>query len=368
MRHCSRPKAAPILLFMVFLSPCVAVRARDPLHTAINGPCQLASDATGNLYVSEEHGNRVLRIDWKRKTVEVMAGNGKECCFKEDSPARQSSVYHVYSIAVDPEGRLYLGGRNRRDGAFLRIVDPSSGRIKSVAKGRAPVSLEGVPMRDADLSDPHGIAALRRNLLFVSASTFNEIVELDDAAVTFAGTRQEGFSGDGGPALEARFNWPASLALDGGGNLYAADYHNHRIRRINIKTREVITVAGNGSETSSGDGGLAVDAGVRYPFAIAVDAQGDTFVIENGAHTVRRIDAATGIITRFAGTAEEGYSGDGGPAKSAKLNACGIALDPAGNLYISDLAHNRIRRVDARTGIITTVAGNGRPKRQIVLK
>ncbi|HEX5413978.1 MAG TPA: hypothetical protein VFZ27_19215 [Terriglobia bacterium] len=355
-----------LLLLAIFLSLAVEARASDPLHTAINGPCQMAFDAAGNLYVNEEYGNRILRIDWKKKDVQVVAGNGKQCCFKENEQARNASVYRVYSLALDPQDNLYVGGRNEIGGAFIRVVDQFTGRIRSVANGREPISPDGAPAMDADLSDPLGIVAFRNGSLFVSASKFYEIVELGEDAVTFAGNRQKGFSGDGGPALDASFDWPASLALDAGENLYIADTHNHRIRHIDLKTKDVTTLAGNGTGIPSGDGGPAARAGIGDLLGIAADEQGNVFFIENIAYTVRRFDASTGQVSVYAGMGFEGYSGDGGPAAKAKIDACGVALDRAGNLYIADKAHNRIRRVDAGTGIITTVAGNGHPKGNVV--
>ena len=353
------------LLLAVFLLPAVKVRGSDPLHTAINGPCQMAFDAAGNLYVNEVYGNRILRVDWKKKDVEVAAGNGKRCCFKENAKAWKVSVYRVYSLAVDPQGNLYVGGANKTNGSFVRVVDHTTGRIKSLANGRVPITPEGTPALDADLTDPLGLVAFRNGALFVSASTFDEIVEMEEEAVTSAGNRQNGFSGDGGPALDASFDRPASLALDSGENLFVADTHNHRIRRISLRTRTITTVAGNGTQIPSGDGGPALRAGIGDLLDIAADAQGNVFFIEGLSYTVRRVDARTGLINVFAGAGLEGYSGDGGPAVKAKIDPCGIALDHAGNLYVSDKVHNRIRRVDARTGIITTVAGNGHPRRKV---
>lgn len=360
------PKVFYLLLLAVFLPYTAEIRASDPLHTAINGPCQMAFDATGNLYVNEEYGDRILRIDWKKNDVQVAAGNGKQCCFKENEQARDVSVYRVYSLALDPQGNLYLGGRNKTNGAFLRVVDRFTGRIRSLANGREPISPDGAPAMDADLSDPLGMVAFRNGSLLVSASTFYEIVELEEDAVTFAGNREKGFSGDGGPALDASFDSPASLALDAGENLFVADTQNHRIRRIDLKTRVITTVAGNGTAVPSGDGGPALSAGIGDLLDIAADAQGNVFFIENMAYAVRRVDVRTGKIAVYAGTAFEGYDGDGGPAAKSKIDACGIVVDPAGNLYIADKVHNRIRRVNARTGIITTVVGNGHPKRKVV--
>ncbi|HXH48395.1 MAG TPA: hypothetical protein VNM47_03405 [Terriglobia bacterium] len=357
-------KTLYFLLLAIIFSPVAHVRASDPLHTAINGPCQMAFDAAGNLYVNEEYGNRILLIDWKKKDVEVVAGNGKRCCFKENAEPRKVSVYRVLSLAVDPEGNLYVGGVNKTDGAFIRVLDHATGRIRSLVNGREPITPDGAPAMDADLSNPLGMVAFRNRSLFVSASTFDEIVELEEDAVTTAGNRQKGFSGDGGPALDASFDGPAFLTMDAGENLFVADTHNHRIRRINLRTRVITTVAGNGTEIASGDGGPATHAGIGDLLDIAADAQGNVFLIEDIAYTVRRVDARTGQISVYAGTAFEGYSGDRGPASSAKINACGIALDEGGNLYLADKVHNRIRRVDAHTGIITTVAGNGRPRRK----
>ena len=147
------PKSLCILLLAILLSHTAKMRASDPLHTAINGPCQMAIDAAGNLYVNEEYGHRILRINWKKKEVDVVAGNGKECCFRENELAWKTSVYDVYSLALDPQANLYLGGRNRANGAFVRVVDRSTGRIRSVANGREPISPDGMPAMDADLSD-----------------------------------------------------------------------------------------------------------------------------------------------------------------------------------------------------------------------
>jgi DNA-binding beta-propeller fold protein YncE len=360
----STPKALYFLLLAVLVLPVDKIRANDPLHTAINGPCQMAADAAGNLYVNEVYGKRILFIDWKRNDVRVVAGNGKKCCFKENEEAWKVPVDDVYSLALDPHGNLYVGGRSATYGAFVRVIDHMTGRIKTFSAGREPVSPDGVPTYDADLSDPLGIVAFRNGSLFVSASKFYEIAELEENAVTFAGNGKKGFSGDGGPALDASLDWPASLTIDSGENLYVADVHNHRIRRINLRTKEVATVAGNGTPFPSGDGGSAIRAGIGDLLDIAADADGNLYLIESIAYTVRRVDARTGLISVVAGTSLEGYSGDRGPATKAQIDPCGIALDHTGDLYVSDKVHNRIRRIAASTGNITTVAGSGRPRRR----
>jgi hypothetical protein len=169
-----------------------------------------------------------------------------------------------------------------------------------------------------------------------------------------------GFSGDNGPATDARLNGPCGLALDAHGNLFIADYSNHRVRKV-TPNGIISTYAGTGTAGFSGDGGKATDAQLSGPVELAVDSAGDLFVAEyNGNHRVRKVDAVTGIITTVAGNGHTGYSGDNGPATAAGMDAFDMAVDSAGNLFLTD--NNRVRKVDAVTGVITTVAGNGTTK------
>jgi hypothetical protein len=173
-----------------------------------------------------------------------------------------------------------------------------------------------------------------------------------------AGTGVPGFSGDDGAARSASLNGPSGLAFDAVGNLYVGDANNHRVRKISVTTGIITTIAGTGREANDGDGGPAVDAALLFPSALSFDRAGNLFIAT--PTRVRRIDATTGIISTVAGTdpAVSGFSGDGGPATAARLGVVtGIAVDGSGNLYIAD--ENRLRKVTAATGIITTVAGDG---------
>ncbi len=179
---------------------------------------------------------------------------------------------------------------------------------------------------------------------------------------TVAGSVGPGFSGDGGLATEAMLRWPSGAAVDSFGNIFIADTHNHRIRKVDAETGIITTVAGNGyiEDGQLGDNGPATDAFLEGPRDIAVDSFGNLFILCQWTSQVRRVDAETGIITPFVGTGEDGFAGDNRPATGAQLNGpANIALDTAGNLFISDTFNNRIRRVDVATGIITTVAGAG---------
>jgi trimeric autotransporter adhesin len=358
------------LFFWLFL-PSNATN-RKPTELAVNGPFQLAFDSEDNLYVVEHYGHRILRIDDSMSSVRVVAGNGKECCFRDGAPARSSSIYSVESMAVDSKGDIYFGGLNARDGAFIRKVDGSTNTISTVA-GRpspsTPITPEGVPLLQADVRDPKGMVITKSGNLIVSIDMSYLLAELAGGdAKRVAGRGQKGYSGDDGLAIDATFDLPSFLTSDANGNLFVADYFNHRIRRIDAKSHVVTTVAGNGSTQSSGDNGPAVEAGVRYPFGMAVDSEGNLYVIENGAGTIRRVDSKTGSIHTIAGTGRQGFSGDGGPATKAQIEPAALALDSLGNLYFSDVENNRIRKIDAHTGIISTVVGNGLPKRKIIIE
>jgi hypothetical protein len=175
---------------------------------------------------------------------------------------------------------------------------------------------------------------------------------------TVAGTGTPGFSGDDGPATTAQLMGPRGLAVAADGNLYIADFGNHRVRRVGLSSGRITTVAGTGTAGFSGDDGLATAAQLANPTAVAVDAAGNLYIADNGNHRVRRVDPS-GVITTVAGTGAQGFSGDRGPAIAAQLNSpVGVAVDTAGSLYIADRGNERVRRVDP-SGVIITVAGTG---------
>ena len=198
--------------------------------------------------------------------------------------------------------------------------------------------------------------------------TPNQILRVDAATSrvkVIAGSGASGFSGDGGLAVNATFRDPRAIALDANDNIFVTDYGNDRVRRIDAATGIISTYAGGGSpETGLGDGGPATAAKLSRPWGLTI-ARGTMYVTEGNfdAHRVRRIDMATNVITRLAGKAEAGpggFSGDGGPATEATLKTpASVIVDAAGNVYVADLENNRVRRIDTN-GFITTRAVNAR--------
>ena len=163
------------------------------------------------------------------------------------------------------------------------------------------------------------------------------------------GNGTAGYSGDGGPATSAELNGPEVVALDSAGNLYIAEYYNNRIRKVAAATGIITTVAGNGTQNYSGDGGAATSAALWSPTGVAVDSANNLYIADFGNHRIRKVDAATGIITTVAGNGTLGYSGDGGPATSAELgDPTQVVLDSVGNLIIADPGNNRVRKVTVR--------------------
>ena len=175
----------------------------------------------------------------------------------------------------------------------------------------------------------------------------------------FAGTGVQGFGGDGGPATEARLNGPTGIARGPDGALYICDTGNHRIRKVTTDGK-IATVAGTGEPGWSGDGGPAAAARLNEPYEVRFDAAGNIFWVERLNHCVRRLDLKSGHISTIAGTGAPGFSGDGGPATQARLNEPhSIGFDHAGDLYICDVKNNRIRKVVMENGTISTFAGSG---------
>ena len=225
---------------------------------------------------------------------------------------------------------------------------------------------DGGPATSAQLTLPTGIAIDSAGDTYVSDLAYSVVRRIDGVTgviTTVAGmaASPNGFSGDGGPATSAQLNHAEGLALDSAGNLYIADTENSRIRRVTAATGIISTVVGDGTSATAGDGGLGTSAEIHAPYGVAIDSAGNLYIAELGASVIRRVDASTGIITTIAGIAGvPGYAGDGGPATSANLEALySIAFDSGDNLYLTDGTHGVIRKITATTGIITTVVGNG---------
>lgn len=220
-------------------------------------------------------------------------------------------------------------------------------------------------MEGVDISDLHRISAVRLILLcsLFFVLPFGDRV-IADEVTTVAGTGKDEYTGDDGPGTKAGIGGPFGVVVGPDDALYICETTNHVVRRLDRKTGRVTTVAGTGKKGYAGDGGPAVKALLNEPYEIRFDGDGHMFFVEMRNQLVRRVDAKTGIISTVAGTGTKGFSGDGGPAVKATMSSPhSIALDASGNLYICDIGNHRIRRVDLKTGIISTFAGTGEKKR-----
>jgi len=185
---------------------------------------------------------------------------------------------------------------------------------------------------------------------------------INGTITTIAGTGAKGFSGDGGPAVKGQLDDPTGILRGPDGTLYICDTANHRIRKV-VRDGNITTVAGTGEAGWSGDGGTATAARLNEPYEVRLDNAGNVFWVERLSHTVRKCDAKTGIIRTVAGNGTSGFSGDGGPANNSQLSEPhSIGFDKTGNLYIADVRNHRIRKVDMKTGTISTFAGTGERK------
>jgi trimeric autotransporter adhesin len=212
----------------------------------------------------------------------------------------------------------------------------------------------------AFLNNPTSVAVdIAGNVYFTDWSGFiRKIWAVDGAITTVAGTGILGYSGDGGQATSAMLGKGVSLALDYAGNIYIADADNNRIRRVEVSTGVITTIAGTGASTDAGDGGLATNAGVSRTSGITVDGAGNVY-FGSGWDRIRKITAATGAISTVAGQFGTSFNGDNGPAVNAHFwDPVPGAVDGLGDIYVADFENSRIRKVAAATGIVDTVAGS----------
>lgn len=284
------------------------------------------------------------------------------CVFSHTTAAQISALTAPLllpsAVVFDSSGNLYLAETGNH---VIRKVD-TAGNISIIAgTGTQGFSGDGGPATSAALDSPLGLALDSANNLYIADTHNHRIRKLNlvtGIISTIAGTGTPGFSPDSTPAASAQLNLPTALALDNANNLYVADTGNHRIRKISAGI--ITTVAGTGTQGFSGDTGPAIFAAIDSPTGLALDSAKNLYLADTHNHRIRRVDAITGIITTVAGAGTYGFSGDTAHATAATLALPhGLTIDSQNNLYLADTQNHRIRRIDATTGIITTIAGDG---------
>ncbi|MDA2934592.1 IPT/TIG domain-containing protein [Acidobacteria bacterium AH-259-D05] len=331
------------------------------IEAELNKPERIAVDGVGNLFIADSLNDRIRKVDAISGIITTVAGSDQEDFLGDGSPATEAVLRFPQQIAFDGGGNFLIADTvNDR----IRKVDLSTGIITTVAgTGEHGFTGDGELATEANLRSPKGVAVNGAGDVFIGDTFSHRIRKVDietGIITTLAGNGERGFSGDDGPAAEASLNQPRHVAVDADGNLLIIDAANHRVRRVDLTSGIITTVAGNGERGFSGDEGLATESSLNNPRSVTVDAAGHLFIADASNHRIRRVDLTSGIITTVAGNDEQGFSGDEGLASEATLDfPVGVAFDKDGNLFIADLRNNRIRKVDALTGIITTVAGSG---------
>ncbi|MEO8033174.1 MAG: hypothetical protein ABI837_01995, partial [Acidobacteriota bacterium] len=327
-------------------------------------PRGLALDSSGRIYISESDGNTVQRVNLATGIIERYAGNGGGSFSGDGGPARRASIKGPWGVVFDDAGNLYvadrLNGRVRRIDAATGVITTFAGRDEDP---NVPGIGDGGQATAAFLRTPVGLAWSKGALYITDAGyDAHRIRKVDSSGIitTVAGSGVQGYSGDGGDAIAATLNNPLAVAVDATGNLYIADSDNNVIRKVDAVTKKISTIAGGGTPADDiGDGGPATSAKLMFPSALAFDPAGTLYIADTYHSRIRKYDAAARTLTTIAGNGDYG-GGDGNLATEAGLySPFAIVFDKSGNLFAEDTSNGSVRRVDAGTRIISTVAGGG---------
>jgi streptogramin lyase len=335
------------------------------INARMDKPRGLWVDESGNILIADTENNRVKKVDTSSGIITTVAGNGSGGYSGDDGPATSASLKKPHAVCIHKASAP----------AYLVIADPSNHRIREVNLKTGIITKVAGTLwsgyngdnrlaKSARLYYPFGVHVDASHNTYI-ADTYNHRIRKVDGKTgiitTVAGIGSKGFSGDGGPATSARLRYPFNVFLDSAGNIYIVDTYNYRIRKVDAATQIITTVVGDGAAKFRGDGGLATDASIRKSYDVALDSAGNLFIADTHNHAIRKVDATTGIINTVVGQGgSAGFEGDGGLATDAKLNSpTGVYVDATGNIYAVDTKNDVVRRVDATTNIINSVAGNG---------
>lgn len=271
-----------------------------------------------------------------------------------------TQVNNPYGVVIGPDGALYFCDL---DNQLIRRLELSTGRVTTVAgNGQRGHAGDGGPATAASLNMPHEVVFSTTGDLYVVERDGHVVRKVDmktGIISTVAGTGEPGFSGDGGPATRAQLRQPHSIAFDPQGRLLVCDIGNHRIRRIDLATGLITTFAGTGERLPTIDGAAVRVTPLNGPRTMVFDAQGRMYLALREGNAIYRIDTDE-TIHHIAGTGVQGYSGDGGPATAATLGGPkGLAIGESGALYVADTENHVVRKIDVKTGLISTALGDG---------
>ena len=299
-----------------------------------------------------------MSTDLKTGFIQTVVGTGDHGWSGDGAMALAACLNEPKGLTFDAEGNLFIADSEnhvvRRVERKTRCIRTVAGRVQGIESGAKHGSLALVAEGEND--DPFAESGRVNSHAFTQQADLSGTVRYVVTGTALA----KRFSGDGGPADQALLNFPTALVVDRAGHLYIADTLNHRVRRVDAVTGVITTVAGLGQPRCSGDGGLAVEAGLNEPAALAVSDGGVLYIADQNNNRVRAVDLATGVIYTVAGTGAAVYNGDGVAATETGLaGPAGLALAPDGTLFIADSFNARIRVVDPDTGLIRTVMGDG---------
>ena len=319
-------------------------------------PAGLAFDSEGNLYIADRENHRVRKVDPKGY-ISTFAGIGEAGFSGDEGPAVKARLNLPSGVVVDKKGNLYISDRSNDR---IRVVD-KKGVIRTYAgSGVAGFQGDAGPALKAQLDKPFGIALDETKNLYIADRNNNRVrkVSPDGIITTVAGDGGFFFMGDNGPAYRASVAAPTGVALDSKGNLYIADRNNNRVRVVD-RTGMIRTVVGTGQQDYNGDSEVARETNLYLPFGLTVDSNDNLLVIDRSHYRIRRIDPKSGQVETVAGNGVKLFAGDGGPATGATLSfPHGMSVDKKDNLIFSDKGHFRIRKITP-DGIINTIGGNG---------